>query len=159
MKIDFFVETILNLKGVLYIAGNGGSAAIADHLACDLIKVGIRAVSLASNSPVVTMIANDYGYEHVFSFQLNRLLKEGDMVLLISSSGNSPNVVNAAKYAKRKSNTVLSFTGFTGGELKKESDVNHHVDLHSYGHVEVLHSEFAHNLARLLGEKITHAYP
>ncbi len=155
-----FVEAILSLKGVLYIAGNGGSAAIADHLACDLIKVGIRAISLVSNSPVITMIANDYGYEHIFSFQLNRLLKPDDMVLLISSSGKSANVVNAAHHSKRKGNKVLSFTGFTGGDLKKTSDINHHVDLQSYGHVEVLHSEFAHNLARELGEKVKqHAYP
>jgi D-sedoheptulose 7-phosphate isomerase len=153
-----FVEAILSLKGVLYIAGNGGSAAISDHLACDLIKVGVRAISLASNSPVITMIANDYGYEHIFSFQLNRLLKPEDMVLLISSSGKSPNVVNAANHAKRKGNTILSFTGFTGDKLKAASDINHHVDLHSYAHVEVLHSEFAHNLARLIGEKTNHAY-
>lgn len=150
---DQLVNKFLNLKGILYVAGNGGSAAIANHLACDFMKVGIPTVSLASNDSLLTMIANDYGYDSVFYFQLDRLLKPDDMVLMVSSSGKSINVIMGAQLAKDKKVPVISFTGFTGGKLKELSDINFHVDSHDYGDVECKHTIFFHVIAKKISER------
>ena len=151
---EIFANKILNLKGILYVAGNGGSAELSNHLACDFMKIGIKTISLVSNNSLITMIANDYGYETIFEYQLRVLLKPDDMVLLISSSGNSSNVVKAAIIAKEKGVPVLSLTGFSGGKLKEVSFINHHVDINDYGLVECMHANFFHELTNKMRETI-----
>ena len=135
----------------IFTAGNGGSAALAIHLAADFGKNVAgpgdkhpRILSLCCNSATLTALGNDCGYENTFSFQLRNLMNAGDLVVLISSSGNSPNIVEAAKYAKTGGAAVLGLTGFTGGKLKEIADVSLHVPCHVYELVEDAHSFFCH---------------
>jgi D-sedoheptulose 7-phosphate isomerase len=137
----------------IFTAGNGGSAALAIHLAADFGKnvAGAndkhpRILSLCCNSAAITAIGNDCGYENTFSFQLRNLMNSGDLVILVSSSGNSPNVIEAAKYAKTGGATVIGLTGFNGGKLKELADVSLHVPCNVYELVEDAHSFFCHAL-------------
>ena len=126
--VNEFLEAEKNGK-TIYFIGNGGSAAIATHFACDIGKGTkksnkmFRAISLADNLSTFTAYANDLGYEHVFSKQLENVLNKGDILVSISSSGNSPNVINAVEYAKKVGAKTISFVGFDGGKLKEISDI------------------------------------
>ena len=135
----------------IFTAGNGGSAALAIHFAADFGKNVAgpddkqpRILSLCCNSATLTALANDCGYENTFSFQLRSLLNPGDLVVLISSSGNSPNIVEAARFAKTGGATVIGLTGFSGGKLKELADVNLYVPCDVYELVEDAHSFFCH---------------
>ena len=135
----------------IFTAGNGGSAAVAIHLAADFGKNVAgpndkhpRILSLCCNSATITALANDCGYENIFCFQLRSLLNPGDLVVLVSSSGNSPNIVEAAKFAKTSRATVIGLTGFDGGKLKELADINLHVPCNVYELVEDAHSFFCH---------------
>ncbi len=143
--------------GKVYVAGNGGSAAISEHLTCDFSKgcevygqMPLKTTSLSSNMPLLTAIANDISYEEVFSKQLkyNGLCSQ-DVVILISSSGNSANIVHAAKYAIQCGAKVIGLTGFKGGELKKLSYISFHIPLDNYGMVEDCHQSVMHCLAQM----------
>ncbi|MBT7942674.1 MAG: SIS domain-containing protein, partial [Alphaproteobacteria bacterium] len=130
----------------LYVCGNGGSAAISNHLVCDHSKCGQtdtdlrpKVVSLSTNIEMITAIANDISYDEVFVYQLKTLAEPGDVVLTISSSGDSENVVRAAKWAKDNALGVISFTGFDGGRTAEIADVNLHVSADNYGVVEDVH--------------------
>ena len=102
----------------IYVMGNGGSAAAANHFVCDLVKIGYPAFSLAANVPLITMLANDYGYKNIFAMQLEPVLEPGDIVIAISTSGNSPNVVKAVKFANSVDAITVGFLGWPGGKLK-----------------------------------------
>ena len=135
----------------IFTAGNGGSAAVAIHLAADFGKNVAgpndkhpRILSLCCNSATITALANDCGYANIFCYQLRSLLNPGDLVVLISSSGNSPNIVEAAKFAKSGKATVVGMTGFSGGKLKELADVSLHVPCNVYELVEDAHSFFCH---------------
>ena len=130
----------------VFVMGNGGSAATASHIATDWSKTAervgkplLRCMSLNDNAAFMTAIANDLGYDEVFIRQLRNLLQPNDVVVIISGSGNSPNVVKAAEYAKEKGATVVGMTGFTGGKLRKMADICFHVDCDQYGVIEDLH--------------------
>ena len=130
--------------GRIFAAGNGGSAAISEHLSCDWQKgvhvagkACLKVHCLTSNTSLFTAIANDYGYDKSFAFQLELAeLEKRDVVLLISSSGNSENVVQAMRFAKEKGCKVIGMSGFSGGKLKAESDISLHVPFDNYGLVE-----------------------
>ena len=137
----------------IFTAGNGGSAAVAVHLAADFGKNVAgpndkppRILTLCANVSTITALGNDCGYETVFEGQLRNLMNPGDLVILISASGNSPNVVQAARHARENGAAVLGFTGFDGGKLKELSDVNLHAPSRCYEVVEDVHSFFAHAL-------------
>lgn len=140
----------------IFVCGNGGSAAIANHLTCDCLK-GIRTntqlkpnvVSLSSNVPLITAIANDINYESIFSYQLESMMRPGDILITISSSGNSPNIVAAIDYAKSQGNKVISMCGFDGGASLK-ADIPIHVKAHNYGVVEDAHQAIMHMIAQHL---------
>jgi D-sedoheptulose 7-phosphate isomerase len=137
----------------IYIIGNGGSAATASHMANDL-SVGLKlreirnfnVESLSDNSSVCTAIANDIGYENIFYAQLKNKLTKDDVLIAISCSGNSSNIVKAVEYAKQIGATVIGMTGFEGGKLKELSDIKFHVDTDKgeYGLVEDLHMILDH---------------
>lgn len=137
----------------IYIMGNGGSAATASHMANDL-SVGLKlreiknfnVESLSDNSSVCTAIANDIGYENIFYAQLKNKLVKDDIVIAISCSGNSPNIIKAVEYAKSIGTTIIGMTGFDGGKLKELSDIKFHVDTHKgeYGLVEDMHMILDH---------------
>ncbi|MFK7897299.1 MAG: SIS domain-containing protein [Myxococcota bacterium] len=141
----------------VYVAGNGGSASIADHTACDISKGThadghgpIRTVSLASNAAMITAIANDVAYDQIYRKQLEYYLRDGDAVLLVSASGNSPNVVEACRYAQKQGASTMAFVGFEGGELKRIADHVVHVDVANYGMAEDTHQSIMHVLSQYI---------
>jgi len=158
-----FIETLVQARergAQIFFIGNGGSAATASHFAND-VAIGcrswdrpFRAVSLTDNVPVMTAIANDYGYEHIFTLQLKTSLRPGDVVVAISASGNSPNVVNALEWAKEHGATTVALTGFDGGKLRQIADIGVHVETAKgeYGPVEDVHMVLDH----LVGSYLLH---
>lgn len=119
----------LKKNGRIYLCGNGGSAADAQHIASELVgrfereRKALPAVALTTDSSVMTSVSNDYGYENVFSKQVEALVREGDIFWAISTSGTSANVIEAARSAKEKGACVLAFTGKTNSELEEISDI------------------------------------
>lgn len=144
-------------KATLYVFGNGGGAATAMTMANDLgfdvlkktKKKTFKIISLNDNSSVLTAIANDTGYENIFINQLKIHFKKKDKILIFSASGNSINLVNAAKWVKSKGGSVISIVGFDGGKLKKISDLAIHIksEKGDYGPVEDLQLIINHILA------------
>jgi phosphoheptose isomerase len=143
--------------GIIYACGNGGSAAIANHLLCDFHKgmqTGTgrkpRVVSLSSHLELITAIGNDIGYADVFVYQLRTMARPGDMLITISSSGNSENIVRAASFARESGIATLALTGFSGGRSATIADVAVHVDAENYGIVEDVHQSMMHLFAQYL---------
>ncbi|MGH6663220.1 MAG: SIS domain-containing protein [Rhodospirillales bacterium] len=139
----------------LYVCGNGGSASISNHLVCDHSKGGQtdtdlrpKVVSLATNIEMITAIANDIDFDDVFVYQLRTLAEKGDVLLTISASGDSENVVRAAEWANKNGIEVIAFTGFEGGRTAKLASVNLHVKGDNYGVVEDAHQSLMHILAQ-----------
>jgi D-sedoheptulose 7-phosphate isomerase len=135
----------------VYILGNGGSAATATHFACDLSKATIvegrarlRVTSLTDNVALLTAWANDTTYENVFAEQLCNLLNPDDVVIAISASGNSPNVLAAIDAARERGATTVGLVGFSGGALQNAADASIHVQSDSYGVVEDCHLVLEH---------------
>jgi len=154
--LDVFLQVAQN-GSTLWVAGNGGSAAISDHAVCDTSKgthveghPPIRSVSLASNGPMITALGNDIGYEEIFRHQLMYYLQPGDAVLLVSSSGNSPNVVNACRYAKERGVPTIAFVGFKGGELARMADHVIHIEVDNYGIAEDTHQSLMHVITQYI---------
>ena len=141
----------------LYCCGNGGSTAIANHLLCDFAK-GIqtdteqrpKVVSLSSCTEIITAIANDMCYEDVFLFQFKTAARPGDLLLTISSSGDSENVVRAVQWAKDNDIRSIALTGFDGGRSASLATVNLHVQGDNYGVVEDCHQAIMHMLSQYL---------
>ena len=134
------------------LVGNGGSAGITSHMALDFWKNG-KVKALAFNDPsLLTALGNDIGYEFVFSKSVEMFGDKGDLLIAISSSGNSPNIINASIEARNKGCKVITLSGFSlDNKLIKLGDYNFYVDSYSYGIVEVLHTLMIHNL---LDEKL-----
>ena len=125
----------------IFFVGNGGSAAIASHMTADFMKNGGMKTYSLYDSAMMTCMGNDYGYEYVFSRPLEFLIKEGDLLVAISSSGNSPNIVNAINVAKEKNAEVLTLTGFKeDNKAKQLGDYNLYVPSMEYGLVESIHN-------------------
>lgn len=141
--------------GTFFVAGNGGSAAIAEHLCCDWSKgtygenlLPLRTASMVSNAAIATAIGNDFGYEQIFSFHLKMMAKPGDGLFVISSSGNSPNIVHALKVAQEMGLPSISLTGFGGGKAKEMATANIHVEFSNYAIVEDCHQAVMQALAQ-----------
>jgi len=119
----------LKQGGCVYICGNGGSAADAQHIAGELVgrfareRGGLAAVALSTDTSVITSIANDYGYEKIFARQVEALVSEGDILWAISTSGNSANVIAAVELAKQKGARIIGFTGRTRSRLEGLADI------------------------------------
>lgn len=143
--------------GMIFSCGNGGSAAIANHLVCDCMK-GVRSNttlrprvhSLSSTIETITAIGNDIGYQDIFSFQLESLARPGDVLVAISSSGSSPNIVSVLEMARAMNVSTIAMTGFDGGRASELADVSLHVASQNYGLVEDVHQSLMHILAQYL---------
>jgi D-sedoheptulose 7-phosphate isomerase len=151
------LENAYKSSKAVFACGNGGSASISNHLACDHMKgvqtdtqVRPRVCSLSSNIEVITAIANDIAYADIFVFQLRSLASRGDVLLTISSSGDSENVVRAAQWARDNGVGVVALTGFAGGRTAQLADVNLHVAGDNYGVIEDVHQALMHILAQYL---------
>ncbi len=157
-KLVLSLEKARKNGNTIFIIGNGGSATTASSMANDLgfdiikktkTKKPFKFLSLTDNNSVITAIANDVGYEEVFVNQLKIHYRKGDQLIIISASGNSPNLVSAAKWFKSQKGKVISFLGFDGGKLKKISDIVLHAKTEKgdYGPVEDSHLIINHVLA------------
>lgn len=148
----------------VFTCGNGGSATTAQHMAADIGKNSavpgkrrMRAIGLADNMSWFSALANDEGYENVFVEQLANFLQPGDVLIAISASGNSPNVLKAAQYARAHGGKVIGLVGFKGGKLKELSDVAVHILSDDYGPVEDSHLMLDHIFVEALRAHITAA--
>lgn len=144
-------------RATIYVFGNGGSAATASHMVCDFNKgtclnldQKFRVICLNDNIPIMMAIANDSSYEEVFSYQLKDKLTKDDVVLAISGSGNSHNIVKAVEYAKEIGATVIGMTGYSGGKLFKMSDYHLHAPVDDMQVTEDIHMSFCHSITQIL---------
>jgi len=147
----------------IFIIGNGGSASTASHFACDLSKGTLqrvynekekrfRVISLTDNVAHLTALANDLDYNDVFSQQLRNLVNSGDIVIAITGSGNSQNILNAADTASKSGAITIGFLGFDGGKLKDKVDYYIHIPSNHYGRIEDLHLVLSHLISSYLTE-------
>lgn len=150
-----------NPKRKILVCGNGGSAALANHFACDHQKILNETkalkpflLSLSSNTALITAISNDNNYAKVFSDQILQIANKNDILITISSSGSSKNIVNAIKEAKKNKLISISLTGFDGGLSKKIADYNIHVNSKNYGIIESLH----HTIMNLISQYLKNKY-
>ncbi len=148
--------------GTIFLLGNGGSAATASHFACDLTKgtrarglPAFRVISLNDNVPLLTAWANDTSYERVFVEQLAVLVRSGDVVILISASGNSPNILAAAEGAQQAGAHVVALTGETGGQLAQIADLSVCVPAQAIEQIEDAHLIIAHSLCVALRVRLS----
>jgi len=159
--INQIADTLVKANEIgrtVYLFGNGGSAALASHLACDLGKgtancnggKRFRALALTDNLPTLTAWANDAGYEGVFSEQLSNFVQPHDVAFAISGSGNSKNVLNALQVAREAGATTVGFSGFQGGEMKSLCDLCVVVPSHNMQIIEDLHLSMAHAIFRIV---------
>lgn len=144
----------------IHVMGNGGSSAIAQHLCCDFTKgthahphAPVSTFSMTDNVALYSAIANDYGFENVFSQQVEFNMREGDLVIAISSSGNSANIIKGVEKAKEKNIQTIGMSGFSGGKLKDISDISLYVAANNYGVVEDAHQALMHIIAQLIAHK------
>lgn len=163
-KLNEFYEVLLRAQNdsTIYIIGNGGSAATASHMANDLavgLKIrdikNLKVVSLSDNSAISYAISNDIGFEEVFYMQLKNVLNPKDIIIAITCSGNSANIIKAVEYAKEQRCKIVGLTGFDGGKIKALSDINLHIDTKKgeYGLVEDAHSIINHLIFTYFKEK------
>ena len=157
--IDILHRARMNGKQV-FIMGNGGSASTASHFVCDLAKntrnnslPHYRVIGLTDNMAIFSAYANDEGYENVFAQQITNLVNPEDVVIGISASGNSPNVLNAILEAKKSNAITIAFTGFDGGRLGQMVDINIHVNSDIIEHVEDIHLVLEHMIVKTIKEK------
>lgn len=138
----------------LFFIGNGGSSAIASHMTADYMKNGgMNTYSLYDNA-VTTCMGNDYGYESIFSKPMEFLVRKGDLVVAISSSGNSSNIINAIETAKAKEARVITFTGFLPDNRAKQlGDINIYVPCKKYGIVESIHNLMLQQVVDIIMER------
>ena len=142
----------------IWIAGNGGSAATASHFATDLSRCKnsknkpIKGISLCDNSGLITAISNDFGYEYIYSHQLSNLATAGDLLIVLSASGNSKNILEAIGWAKNNQVKTIALTGFDGGAANKLADISIHIptEIGDYGVAEDAHSIVCHFLSAQL---------
>ena len=162
-KIKEIFFRLFNAKkkgNTIYIIGNGGSASTASHFTSDLLKTSItkgskrfRAISLTDNIPVILAWANDESYQDIFLEQLKNFLKKDDIVIGISGSGNSVNVINAIKYANKIKAITISLTGKNGGKLAKISKTNLTIPSNDMLTIETMHLCICHLLTTMIRSK------
>lgn len=151
---NILLEAIQN-RQTIYVCGNGGSAAISDHFLCDHSKCIYhdtdhrpKIVSLPSSVSTITAIANDINYDSVFSYQLEMFADPNDVLVVVSSSGNSSNIVKALQFAKTLGMKTIALVGFDGGKAFGLADIPLHVPVDNYGVVEDCHQSIMHILAQ-----------
>ena len=165
-QCDRLVETLyrgFEQGRTVFLVGNGGSAANASHFGQDLAKGTLssmaatrrfRVVPLTDNIGYITALANDEGYDSVFEQQLRNLAAPGDLLVAISGSGNSPNVLRAVEYARSIGMTTIGVTGFDGGKLRAMADVRVHIPIEDMGMTEALHAVVFHAAMCFLRERL-----
>ena len=147
----------------VFVIGNGGSASTASHFACDLSKGTVkdaydenekrfRVISMTDNVATLTALGNDLSYDEIFSQQLKNLVNPGDVVIAITASGNSQNILNAIATAKKLKAVTIGFVGFNGGKLKAKADYHIHTRSNHYGRIEDTHLILTHLISAYMNE-------
>jgi len=164
MMIDMAsgLAMVLRRGGTIYLAGNGGSAADCQHFATELVvrlsgkfeRPSLPAVSLTSNGVLLTAAGNDYGFERIFARQVESLVRRSDLLFLVSTSGNSKNLICAAQTAKKKKTQVYALLGGNGGKLKKYADAAMVVPSRSVQRVQEEHIFIIHSLVQLIEQEL-----
>jgi D-sedoheptulose 7-phosphate isomerase len=153
-------EATLRGGGTLYFAGNGGSAADAQHLATEYVvryqtnRPAMRAVALTTDTSLLTACANDMGFDEVFARQVEALAEPGDLLILHSTSGESPNVVRAAQAARSRGVAVVAFLGRSGGQLKDLADLSLIIPSSDTARIQELHLAIEHVICDLVEESL-----
>jgi D-sedoheptulose 7-phosphate isomerase len=170
-QTDRFVESLweaFESGSTVFLAGNGGSAAAASHFGQDLAKGTLsdmgakrrfRVIPLTDNVGYITALANDEGFESIFEQQLRNLARSGDVLVAISGSGNSANVLRAVAYAGSIGMRTIGVTGYDGGKLRKQADLCVHVPVWDMGMAEALHGVVFHLAMSRLRERVAAAQP
>ena len=168
-QCDRFVDALyrgFEEERTVFLIGNGGSAANASHFGQDLAKGTLssmsatrrfRVIPLTDNIGFITALANDEGYDSIFEQQLRNLARKGDLLVAISGSGNSPNVLRAVEYARSIGMTTIGVTGFDGGKLRGMADYSVHIPIDDMGMVEALHGVVFHHAMCFLRERMARA--
>jgi len=134
------IKKCIEQKGKIYITGNGGSASIASHVSVDFAKVARISSATFNNSNLITCFANDYGYENWVTEAIKAYSSKNDLQILISSSGKSENIINAANYCKNNNINLITLSGFEkNNPLSKLGNINFYIDSNNYNHVEMSH--------------------
>jgi len=150
------VLNVYKAGGKVFLIGNGGSAADAQHIAAELAgrfkleRTGLPAIALTTNTSVLTALANDYGYDRVFSHQLEALAKDKDVLIAITTSGTSPNILKAVEMAHSKGVTVIGLTGAKGGKLKDSADLTIMVPSNDTPRIQEAHITIGHIICHLV---------
>ncbi len=158
IKISHEINECFNRKNKILIFGNGGSAADAQHIAAEFTgrfvkeRRGLPCIALTTDTSALTAIGNDYGYEKVFSRQVDALANKGDIVFGISTSGNSENVINALQMAKEKECFSISFTGNNGGNISEISDLNVNINSNVTARIQELHILCGHLICSIIDQ-------
>lgn len=139
-KVTNLISKTIKNNNTIYVCGNGGSAAIANHYVCDYFKqlskyttLKANIKSLNSDTYLISAISNDISYDQIFKIQAERLIKKNDILILISSSGNSKNIKNVLKYCNKKKIKTIGFSNFSGGYLNKNCTISIHSKINNYG--------------------------
>jgi len=153
-------ESVLRAGGRIFFAGNGGSAADAQHIAAEYVvryqvtRPGLPAIALTTDTSVLTACANDLGFDEVFARQVEALARPGDLLVLHSTSGESPNVIRAAQSARARGVPVVAFLGKSGGELKALADVALVIPSDETARIQELHLALEHVICDLVEERM-----
>jgi len=153
-------EAVLRAGGTLFFAGNGGSAADAQHIAAEYVvryqttRPGLAAIALTTDTSVLTACANDLGFDEVFARQVEAVARPGDLLVLHSTSGESPNVIRAAQSARARGIPVVAFLGKSGGELKALADVAFVVPSDETARIQELHLAVEHIICDIVEERM-----
>lgn len=146
-------------EGRIYLIGNGGSAAIASHAVIDLLNNANMSASTLHESSTVTCISNDYGYEFVYEQQIKKIIRNNDVLIAISSSGKSKNILNSVNAARIRDAKVITFSGFSADNpLRQMGDINFWLDSFDYGFVEIGHAFILHNITDRLHSLSTNKF-
>ncbi len=155
------ITTSLQANGTIFLCGNGGSAADAQHLAAELQgrfmkeRPALSAMALTTNASSMTAIANDYGFEYIFSRQLEGLAQEGDVLLAISTSGNSDNIINAMITAQEGGITTIAFTGRKKNKMQELADLSIAVPSDSTPRIQEMHIALGHTICQIVENQLS----
>jgi len=156
-KIEKVIFDVIKSNRKIFVCGNGGSASVANHFLCDFNK-GIKIssnnrlkpkiISLSCNTEIISAIANDISFNKIFSFQLDNYYTKGDIVIFLSCSGSSPNIIDAINFCKKKKIFTISFTGFAKKNIQKKTNINLDLGIKNYGISEDFFQMIMHMLSQ-----------
>ncbi|HYF13585.1 MAG TPA: SIS domain-containing protein [Phycisphaerales bacterium] len=165
--VDRYVNALFDCwkrDACVHIFGNGGSHANASHTVADFVKTAmvtgkrrLRALCMSDNLPMLTAVGNDIAYADSFAFQLESYARKGDLAVAISCSGNSPNILKAAEWAKANGLTLVALTGLRGGKIGPMADIHINVASENFGVIEDLHMSVGHIAAQMFHNRLANA--